>query len=261
MSETQTPALITAEHAERIRAKTISNILKRISKGGTPTAAESKMLEEATAPRVADLRTATCSVHDLAELTGYTTQRLDQLRADGIVVQKSRGIYDLWASVQNLFGHVKSRKLNQWDSGDAEDAQGYEVHRSRLTAAKADIAEIEAGLRKNQVHDAGAVMAVWSDMITNAKTKLLALPTKCAGLIHGEESLDCIRSVLEEAVSLALTELAEYDPSLATDRYLQSHSGSVETAAEVEDEPVVGPPEKAVKRGKRRARSVEHGEG
>jgi phage terminase Nu1 subunit (DNA packaging protein) len=207
------------------------------------------------------IRTATCGVKDLAELFGYTTQRIDQLVAEGVVVKHGRGKYAVWESVKGLILHRDTKRKNQWDGDGSEEGESYEAHRARLTKAKADIAEIEADLRKAQVHDAGAVMAVWGDMIANAKAKLLAMPTVLAGRVHGEESLETIRSMIEEAITQALNELSEYDPSLATDRYVQEHRGSVEAAAEVDDEPMGGQPPPPKQRVKRGARAVENQSG
>lgn len=247
-------ATLTPELADKVRAATISNIVKKIKKGGTPTAHETKLLEDATGEAGnVSIRTVTCSIKDLAELFGYTTQRIDQLTAEGLVVKKGRGKYALWESVRGIVYHRETKKTNQWDGEDGGD---YETHRARLTKAKADIAEMDAGIRKAQVHDAGAVAAVWGDMIANAKAKLLSMPTALAGRIHGEESLELVKERIEEAVHQALNELANYDPSLATKRYVSEHSGPLEAAAEVEDEPVGGQPPKAVKRGKRRAGPV-----
>lgn len=261
MSEPNPPvAQLTPDQAERIRAATISNIVNKIKKGGTPTVAEQKLIEESTAGSGAmSLRTATCTVKDLAELFDYTPQRIDQLVADGIVVKHARGKYAVWESIRGLILHRDTKRKNQWDGDpDTPEGESYEAHRARLTKAKADIAEIEADLRKAQVHDAGAVMAVWADMISNTKAKLLSMPTTLAGRVHGEESLEEIRNLIDEAVNQALNELAEYDPSLATDRYVQEHSGSVEAAAEMEDLGMGGQPPPPVKRSKRRARAVEN---
>jgi phage terminase Nu1 subunit (DNA packaging protein) len=251
-------AQLTPDQAERIRAATISNIVKKIKKGGTPTVAEQKLLEEATVTPKIDLRTATCTATDLAYMFGYDKRRIEQFADEGVVVRVARGNYSVWDSVRGIVHHRETKRKNQWD-GDPNSPFGadYEQERALLTRAKREIAEIEADLRKAQVHDAGAVMAVWADMISNAKAKLLSMPTTLAGRVHGEESLEAIRNLIEEAVNQALNELAEYDPSLATDRYVQSHSGSLETPAEVDDEPVGGQPPKAVKRVKRRARAVE----
>jgi phage terminase Nu1 subunit (DNA packaging protein) len=253
-------AQLTPDQAERIRAATISNIVKKIKKGGTPTVAEQKLLEEATeAPSKIDLKMATCTATELAEMFGYDKRRIEQFADEGVVVRVARGNYSVWDSIRGIVHHRETKRKNQWD-GDPNSpfAADYDQERALLTRAKREIAEIEADLRKAQVHDAGAVMAVWADMISNAKAKLLSMPTTLAGRVHGEESLEAIRNLIEEAVNQSLNELAEYDPSLATDRYVQSHSGSVETPAEVDDEPMGGQPPKAVKRSKRRARAMEN---
>ncbi len=201
----------------------------------------------------AETKSPTVDVGTLSKLFNVTDVWIQRLSKEGVIVKATHGKYELWPSIKGFIKHLQDRKTNQWDGTENE---GYEEHRARLTKAKADIAEIEADLRKAQVHDAGAVAAVWGDMLMNAKAKLLAMPTVLAGRVHGEESLEAIRNLIEESVTQALNELSEYDPSLATDRYVSSHSETVEAASEMDDEPVVGQPAKAVKRVQRRARAV-----
>jgi phage terminase Nu1 subunit (DNA packaging protein) len=252
-----TAGQLTPDQADRIRAATISNIVKKIKKGGTPTVAEQKLLEESTVTPKIGLKTATCTAGELAEMFGYDKRRIEQFADEGVVVRVARGSYSVWDSIRGIVHHRETKRKNQWDGDpDSPEGQDYEAHRARLTKAKADIAEIEADLRKAQVHDGGAVMAVWADMISNAKAKLLSMPTTLAGRVHGEESLEAIRNLIEEAVIQSLNELAEYDPSLATDRYVQEHRGSLETPTEMDDEPVVGQPPKAKQRKQRRTRAV-----
>lgn len=238
MTDEPTPGQITPEQAERIKAATISNIVKKIKKGGTPTATEAKMLEEATAATgpVVDLRTALCSIRDLADLFGLTTQRIDQLLDEGIVVKRSRGRYAVWESIKGLLLYRETKKKNQWDTG--EDAGDYETHRARLTAAKADVAEIQAAIAKGQAHDAGAVEAVWTDMLMNCRSKLLSLPTRLAPKLRKTSDLAKVKDILETAITEALAELAAYDPTVVTNEYLSTHRVDVAPAPEVDGKPV-----------------------
>jgi phage terminase Nu1 subunit (DNA packaging protein) len=231
------PLQLTPDDAARIRSATIANIVKKIKKGGTPTAHEAKILEEATAETGGSIRTATCGVKDLAELFGYTTQRIDQLVAEGIVVKRSRGKYALWESLKGLILHRDTKKKNQWDGEEGGD---YEAHRARLTAAKADVAEISAAIAKGQAHDAGAVEAVWTDMLMNCRSKLLSLPTRLAPKLRKETDLAVVKEILEAAVVEALTELAAYDPARVTNEYLSTHRLDVAPASQVDGEPVGG---------------------
>ena len=155
-------------------------------------------------------------VETLANLFDLTAVRIQQLAGDGVVVRKKRGRYDLWQSVRGYIKYLQTRKTNQHD-GDTStpEGQSYEAHRARLTKAKADIAEIEAELKKGTTHAAEAVAAVWADMIGNARAKLLALPTKLAGALDGL-SITEREALLKDGVSEALRELADYSPQAIT---------------------------------------------
>lgn len=217
MADDTNAAHLTPDQAAKVRAKTISNILKKIAKGGTLTVAEQKMLDDATQQQKGTLKGYAIGVQEIAELTGYTTQRIDQLSAEGVTVKLGHGKYDAFGTLQNLFSHVRTKRMNQHDSADpsSPEGQSYEAHRARLTKAKADIAEIDAELKKGTVHDAGAVAAVWADMIGNARAKLLGLPVKLAGSLDGLTIAER-QEVLKEAIIEALQELAQYRPEVVT---------------------------------------------
>lgn len=234
MSDTNPPVAhqLTPDQAERIRAATISNIVKKIKKGGTPTVAEQKMLDEATATAgTISLRTAVCSIKDLADLFGYTTQRVDQLVDEGLVVKRSRGKYAVWESIKGLILHRDTKKKNQWDGEDGGD---YEVHRARLTAAKADVAEMQRDTLRGTVHEAGAVETVWTDMLMNCRSKLLAIPQRWAPRLRQETDLAVVQEILETAITEALNELASYDPDRITGQYIQAHREEVDATAQAD---------------------------
>lgn len=216
MADNLNPAHLTADQAAKVKAKTISNILKKISKGGTPTLAEQKMLDDATTQKTGTLKGYPIGVKEVAELTGYSTQRIDQLSAEGVTVKLGHGKYDAFATLQNMFSHVRTKKTNQYDADPSSpEGQSYEAHRARLTKAKADIAEMDAELKKGTVHAAEAVAAVWGDMIGNARAKLLGLPVKLAGALDGL-SVTERQDMLKLAINEALQELANYRPEVVT---------------------------------------------
>lgn len=180
-----------------------------------------------------------CSANDLADLFGYSSKRIEQLTTEGIVVKRSRGQYAAWESIKGLIQHRDTKRKNQWDSDpNSTDGGSYEAHRARLTAAKADVAEIAAAIAKGQAHDAGAVEAVWTDMLMNCRSKLLAMPTRLAPKIRKETDLAVVKDILETAVNEALAELAAYDPAVVTDEYISTHHLDVAPAAQVDGEPV-----------------------
>jgi phage terminase Nu1 subunit (DNA packaging protein) len=177
----------------------------------------------------------TCGSKDLAELFGYSAKRIEQLADEGIVVKRSRGKYALWESIKGLVLHRDTKKKNQWDG---DEGGSYEEHRARLTAAKADVAEISAAIAKGQAHDAGAVEAVWTDMLMNARSKLLALPTRLAPKLRKANDLAVVKDILETAITEALNELAAYDPARVTNEYLSTHRVDVAPASGLECEPM-----------------------
>ena len=182
-----------------------------------------------------DAKSPSVDVGTLAKLFNLTAVRVQQLAKDGVITKSERGRYDLWSSIRGYIKYLQERKVNQWDDGDKDD-EGYGHHRSRLTRAKADMAEIEASIAKGQAHDAGAVEAVWTDMLMNCRSKLLAMPTRLAPKLRKETHLTSVREILEMAIHDALAELASYDPARITREYLQTHRLDVATAPEVDGE-------------------------
>ena len=184
------------------------------------------------------IRSILCTANDLADLFGYSSsKRIEQLTIEGIVVKRSHGQYAAWESIKGLIQHRDTKRKNQWD-GDPNSVDGgsYEAHRARLTAAKADVAEIAAAIAKGQAHDAGAVESVWTDMLMNCRSKLLAMPTRLAPKIRKETDLAVVKDILETAVNEALAELAAYDPAVVTDEYISTHHLDVAPTTQVDGE-------------------------
>lgn len=177
-------------------------------------------------------------VGTLAKLFNLTAVRIHQLTADGVVIRVARGKYDLWQSIRNYIKFLQERKVNQWSgSKDAEEPGDYQAHRARLTKAKADMAELDAELKKGTAHDAEAVAAVWADMIGNARAKLLSLPTTLASQLEGM-TIQERKEAIQAGVNEALKELAEYSPEAVTNQYVAAHNAEPqEVETEDDDEP------------------------
>ncbi len=176
-------------------------------------------------------------VGTLAKLFNLTSVRIHQLVSDGVVIRVARGKYDLWQSIRNYIKFLQERKVNQWSGSKESDTPGdYEAHRARLTKAKADIAELDAELKKGTAHDAESVAAVWADMIGNAKQKLLEIPASIAKVLEGmtvQERQEAIR----KAIHKALSELADYSPEIITKQYIEAHQD--EPVAYMEDDEII----------------------
>ena len=90
------------------------------------------------------------------------------------------------------------------------DTEGLTAARTRLVTAQAELAEAELAEKRGELHRASAVVKVWTDNVMNAKTRLLAVPTKIAPELIGQD-VQTTQAKLKAAIYEALRELAGYD--------------------------------------------------
>ena len=183
-------------------------------------------------PNTPTLETLTAT--RLAEVLGISERTVRDREKAGDIKKSGKDQYLLAESVQGYIAFVKNKRTNQHDGGGGEAGGDYEAHRARLTSAKADMAQIQAETMKGNYHEAGAVEAVWTDMLMNCRSKMLAIPAKLTARLRKETAAVKIKSILETAVHEALNELSNYDPDRVTSEYIQSHREDVATAAEAD---------------------------
>ena len=115
-------------------------------------------------------------------------------------------------------GNIPKMSDGKYILGDVSEAywkfclgsEGLEAEQTRLTKAKADMAELELAELRGEMHRATAVMRVWADNVLNAKTRLLSIPSKIAPEFVGK-TLQEITKTLKDSINEALQELSEYD--------------------------------------------------
>jgi len=142
----------------------------------------------------------------IAAVLDMTDRNVRKLKAHGVIREAQPGLYDLIPTVNAYVNYLR---------GDNKDGDSYTKQRARLAAAKAEMAEMEAGMRRNELHETADVERAMSVLVTNLRTRVLALPAKLApGLAHlnGEEAAiyDALRTELEET----LEEMSRYDEAL-----------------------------------------------
>lgn len=172
----------------------------------------------------------------LAKLFNLTAMRVQQLASDGVVVKKGRGQYELWPSVQN---YIRTLQRKQIPTKDKESESPLDLNRTRLTKAKAEIAEIELSKLKGETLDASAVQHVVGGMVMKAKTKLEAFAHKLSGQLDGIDTLAQRHAAISEAVNEVLNEL-HFDTKLVVEEYVFAHSRAMEAETETDGEPVGG---------------------
>lgn len=115
----------------------------------------------------------------------------------GIIPKAGDGEYILGEVVESFW-------RNQFDT------EGLKAAQTRLTTAQAELKELELAEQRGELHRASAIAKVWTDNVINARTKLLAIPTKIAPELIGQD-LQTTQQKLKSAIYEALEELAEYD--------------------------------------------------
>lgn len=142
---------------------------------------------------------------DLARLLGITDRRVRQLTNEGVIKRRPEGDYDLTQSIQAYYEF----KLMPDEEVD------YNIEKALHERAKRELAELELARQRGKVHAASDVEAVMTDMLTNLRSNLLALPTKLAGTLAQRDQA-YIAGVLEAEIEDRLTELSDYSPELFT---------------------------------------------
>jgi hypothetical protein len=147
--------------------------------------------------KVRDFRSEVISTAEAVAFLGLNERTFHRLVEEGVIPKAGNGEYVLGDITE---AYWKSRF----------DTEGLEAEQTRLTKAKADLAELDLAEQRGEVHRASAVMRVWADNVMNAKTRILSIPTKLAPELAGKE-LQEIQTKLKTEISEALNELADYD--------------------------------------------------
>jgi phage terminase Nu1 subunit (DNA packaging protein) len=148
-----------------------------------------------------DNTTHTVTADTLAKLFSCTSANIQTLaRAKPPrVIRAGRARYHLWESITAYIRYLRKDHLGQRDTDNANLA-GADSPRVRRELAQAKLAEIEAARAEGNYSTTAEAVALISDNIANAKTILLALPSR----VPPEA-----RTATQAAIHDALSEIAE----------------------------------------------------
>ncbi|MBO8136790.1 MAG: hypothetical protein H0Z40_01425 [Desulfotomaculum sp.] len=147
----------------------------------------------------------------MADLFGYTRQRINQLAKEGILEKKAPGRYPLKQNVKRYIDFLRTG----YKSEDEEEAQAqYWEEKALHEKAKREMAELKLAKLKNRLHDAGDVELIMTNMLVTFRNRILAIPQKVAPKVIGMKNLAEINETINAELLEALNELSEYDPAL-----------------------------------------------
>lgn len=142
----------------------------------------------------------------ISKLLDLTPRRVQQLSAEGVIPKAERGRYELVPAIQGYIRYLKERSIKADTSGD-----DYNAHRTRLTKARADLAEMEKEQIREQLIPASDVERAWIDVSQNMRQKLLAFPQRVAPEVYAAEKLIEVKSILKDNIYDALKEISEVE--------------------------------------------------
>lgn len=146
-----------------------------------------------------------CTDKVVADWLALTQKRVKQLRDEGVLIEKSPGLYDLRASVLRYVNYIRT--------GNRADLNG---ERALLTKAKREAADMENEVRRGTLHSSEDIEKGIKTMCLNIRGRFLTLPAKLApklAELGGNQA--AIFDELNQAMKEALEGLSNYNVAMA----------------------------------------------
>ena len=144
----------------------------------------------------------------VADWLALTPRRVRQLRDEGVLIEKSPGLYDLQSSVVRYISYLRkgSGNTNLTDE------------RAMLTRAKREAADMENEVRRGNLHSTEDIEKGLATMCLNIRGRLSTLPAKLSGeLAQMGGDRAGIFDKLKKAIDEALEDLSSYSVALAVE--------------------------------------------
>lgn len=148
------------------------------------------------------------SEKELAEYLGLSGRRIRQLYKEGVVFKRKGGKYDLKKSVLE---YIKFLRGSDKDENFEKVKLANEVEKLSHERLKKRKTEIQVMAIEKKMHAQEDVEYFWNTMVLAAKSKLTAIPVKCAPVLVGIENRKEIQAILKREINEALNEISEYD--------------------------------------------------
>lgn len=144
----------------------------------------------------------------MAYLLDITPRRLNQLQDEGVIKPIKRGTWEL---VDTLHGYIRFLRDGQKSPNGSPDVR---AERARLIKEQADKVAMEnEHMRANSI-PAEVVKDVWGGIISAARARLLALPSRLAVNYAALVDYATTERLARDLVDEALNELSEFDPDI-----------------------------------------------
>ena len=149
---------------------------------------------------------AGCTVAEFAAHVGLSTKGANQLIERGIIKRQSRASYDLDACRLAYLEHLRSTAAGRGASGEGDASLS--SARARLTAARAEQAELEIKKSRHEFVPIDLVMKGVTARVLITRDRLLNVPGEIADALVGRSRIE-IMDALDDKIREVLDELAQ----------------------------------------------------
>ena len=150
-----------------------------------------------------DQKAISLTTPQLAQALGCSKRHIQQLAKDGIIPKSDRGRWPLEA-IAAFIAYLQADARR----GPAD----YALERARLTRAQADVAELALAERRGDLLAREDVDAAMIATLGRVRSRLLAVPSKCAAEAAQSGDPREAEGVIKSAVYDVLSELSQTTP-------------------------------------------------
>jgi phage terminase Nu1 subunit (DNA packaging protein) len=151
-----------------------------------------------------------CSAKQLSEVIGISVRQVHHLVAEGVLKQtrvNSRR-YCLAESVQSYLKYQRAYVAKEC----SKDTSAYDRARTRRMTALAETEELHLKRVRGELLQRNRIVFVMTTLLGQVKNHLLGVPIRVSRLVVGQKDLHKVKSLLTDAIHVALRELSDFDP-------------------------------------------------
>lgn len=145
----------------------------------------------------------TGSAAELSKLLSISQRRVNQLADEKIITRQPEGNFILPEAIKEFY-------LYKYKS---DESINYVTEKALHERAKRQLAELDLRKRNLELHEAEDVELVLSEMLTNFRSQMLAIPSKMAKILENCSS-DEIEETLTKEIEGRLLEVKDYSPTM-----------------------------------------------
>jgi phage terminase Nu1 subunit (DNA packaging protein) len=142
----------------------------------------------------------------LAKLMGISVRRFRELRDEGVLPDAEKGEYDVEVVMPIYCEHLRHVAAGRGASPTAKS-----IEYLRLMKARADKAEMEAAEMRGMLIPVDQIAGPLHSAVIIMKTRMLAVPSKCAPLVAGVNSITAVERVIRDHIYEALSDLSKVE--------------------------------------------------